>query len=131
MEGFDPRTSFGYEESKRYDAVDARGDEEQTVAFLAQLAGLRDVLEFAVGTGRIALPLVKAGLRVDGIELSQDMVDRMREKPDGDTVTVTMGDMARVTTDAPTGWSTSSTTRSATCSRRTTRSDASRTPPTT
>jgi Methyltransferase domain len=56
------------------------------------------VLEFAVGTGRIALPLVKAGLRADGIELSQDMVDRMREKPDGDTVTVTMGDMARVTT---------------------------------
>jgi hypothetical protein len=35
MEGFDPRTSFGYEESKRYDAVDTRGDEEQTVAFLS------------------------------------------------------------------------------------------------
>jgi SAM-dependent methyltransferase len=51
-----------------------------------------------VGTGRIALPLLKAGVRVDGIELSQDMVDRMREKPDGNTVEVTIGDMSRVTT---------------------------------
>ena len=57
MEGFDPATSFGYEVSKRYDE-DARGDEEETVAFLARLAGQRDALEFAVGTGRIALPLI-------------------------------------------------------------------------
>jgi hypothetical protein len=56
MEGFDPATSFGYEASKPYDAVDTRGDEDQTVAFLARLAGRRDALEFAVGTGRIALP---------------------------------------------------------------------------
>lgn len=47
MEGLDPRTSFGYEESKRYDAVDTRGDEAETVAFLAQLVGERDALEFA------------------------------------------------------------------------------------
>jgi SAM-dependent methyltransferase len=98
VEGFDPRTSFGYDVSKRYDAEDTRGDEEETVAFLARLGGQRDALEFAVGTGRIALPLMKAGVRVDGIELSQDMVDRMREKPDGNKVEVTMGDMSRVTT---------------------------------
>jgi SAM-dependent methyltransferase len=98
MEGFDPRTSFGYDVSKRYDAVDTRGDEEQTVAFLAQLAGQRDALEFAVGTGRIALPLMAAGVRVDGIELSTHMVDRMREKPDGNNIEVTMGDMSRDTT---------------------------------
>jgi SAM-dependent methyltransferase len=98
MEGFDPRTSFGYEVSKRYDAVDGRGDEEQTVAFLARLAGGRDALEFAVGTGRVALPLMRTGVRVDGIELSPDMVDRMREKPNGDKIEVTMGDMSRVTT---------------------------------
>jgi SAM-dependent methyltransferase len=98
MEGFDPGTSFGYDESKRYDAVDTRGDEEEAVAFLARLAGQRDALEFAVGTGRIALPLTRAGVRVDGVELSQDMVDRMREKPDGNNVEVTMGDMSRVTT---------------------------------
>ena len=98
MKGFDPRTSFGYEVSKRYDADDARGDEEETVAFLARLAGQRDALELAIGTGRLALPLAEAGVRVDGIELSQDMVDRMREKPGGDQVEVTMGDMSRVTT---------------------------------
>jgi SAM-dependent methyltransferase len=98
MEGFDPRASFGYEESKRYDAVDTRGDEEETVAFLARLAGQRDALELAVGTGRIALPLMRAGVRVDGIELSPDMADRMREKPGGAGVAVTMGDMSRVST---------------------------------
>lgn len=98
MEGFDPKTSFGYDESKRYDAVDTRGDEEQTVAFLAGLAGPREALELAVGTGRIALPLMAAGVRVDGIELSPDMVDRMREKPGGTDVDVTMGDMSRVAT---------------------------------
>jgi SAM-dependent methyltransferase len=98
MKGFDPRTSFGYDVSKRYDAVDTRGDEEQTVAFLARLAGQRDALEFAVGTGRIALPLTQVGVRVDGIEMSRHMVDRMHEKPDGRKVGVTMGDMSRVTT---------------------------------
>jgi SAM-dependent methyltransferase len=98
MEGFGPGKSFGYEASKRYDAVGTRGDEERTVAFLAGLAEGRDALEFAVGTGRIAVPLMRTGVRVDGIELSPDMVDRMREKPDGDKITVTMGDMSRVTT---------------------------------
>ena len=98
MEGFDPKTSFGLETSKRYDAVDTRGDEEETVAFLAGLAGGRDALELAVGTGRIALPLAEAGVPVDGIEMSPHMVDRLREKPGGNDVDVTMGDMSRVTT---------------------------------
>jgi SAM-dependent methyltransferase len=98
MEGFDPKTSFGDETSRNYDAVSRRGDEEETVAFLAELAGERDALELAVGTGRIALPLRQAGVRVDGIELSQDMVDRLREKPGGDQVQVTIGDMSRVST---------------------------------
>ena len=97
MEGFDPRTSFGYEVSKRYDA-DLRGDEDETVAFLARLAGERDALEFALGTGRIALPLTRAGVRVDGIEQSPHMVERLREKPDGNLPEVTIGDMSRVTT---------------------------------
>jgi len=44
------------------------------VAFLARLAGGRDALELAVGIGRIALPLMAAGVHVDGIELSQDMI---------------------------------------------------------
>jgi SAM-dependent methyltransferase len=97
MEGFDPSTSFGHDVSRDYDAH-PRGDEEETVAFLARLARGRDALEFAIGTGRIALPLTRAGVRVDGIELSPDMVDRMREKPDGQAVDVVMGDMCRVAT---------------------------------
>ncbi len=98
MKGFDPATSFGDEASKRYDATDTRGDENQTVEFLARLAAGRHALEFAVGTGRIALPLVAAGVRVDGIELSPHMVDRMREKPGGADIQVTHGDMSRVST---------------------------------
>jgi len=97
MKGFHPQSSFGYEVSQRYD-IHPRGDEAETVAFLARLAGGGDALEFAVGTGRIALPLTQAGVRVDGIELSQNMVDRMREKPEGNAIDVTIGDMSRVTT---------------------------------
>src|SRR5580700_8938656 len=98
MDGFDPRTSFGYEESRRSDTTDTRGDEPQTVAFLARRADGRNALEFAVGTGRIALPLTRAGVRVDGIEQSQDMVDRLREKPGGQNLQVTLGDMSSVGT---------------------------------
>jgi SAM-dependent methyltransferase len=97
MDGFDPKTSFGYDVSKRYD-THRRGDEDQTAAFLARFARQRDALEFAVGTGRIALPLMAAGVHVDGIEQSPDMVDQMREKPGGNAVEVITGDMARVTT---------------------------------
>ena len=105
IKDFDPARSFGYEVSMRYDGPEGRGDEEATVAFLARLAGQArpgtrepDALELAIGTGRIALPLAAAGVRVDGVELSQDMVDRMREKPGGDAIEVTIGDMSRVTT---------------------------------
>jgi SAM-dependent methyltransferase len=97
MEGFDPAASFGSGVSKRYDRG-LRGDEAETVAFLARLAGQRAALEFAIGTGRVALPLRAAGVPVDGIELSQDMVDRMREKPGGGEIEVTMGDMSRAGT---------------------------------
>jgi SAM-dependent methyltransferase len=97
MKGFKPERSFGHDVSRRYDSH-LRGDEAETVAFLADLARGRDALEFAVGTGRIALPLSRTGVHVDGIELSPDMVDRMREKPDGTCIDVTTGDMSRVAT---------------------------------
>ncbi len=92
MEGFDPATSFGPEVSRRYDDH-LRGDEAETVDFLAGLAG-GSALELAIGTGRIAIPLTERGVRVDGIELSPDMVARIPDKPDGDKVDVTGGDMA-------------------------------------
>jgi SAM-dependent methyltransferase len=85
MQGFDPRTSFGYDVSQRYDVGDGRGDEAETVAFLARLAGRSDALEFAVGTGRIALPLSQRGVPVTGIELSEAMVAQLAAKPGADT----------------------------------------------
>ena len=53
-------------------------------------------LELAVGTGRIALPLAARGIRVDGIDISTAMVDRLRAKPGGEHISVTMGDFAEV-----------------------------------
>lgn len=96
MEGFDPATSFGPEVARRYDDDDLRGDEAETVDFLAGLAGSGPVLELAIGTGRIALPFRERGMRVDGIELSPDMVARLREKPGGAEIDVAIGDMASV-----------------------------------
>lgn len=93
MEGFNPATSFGPDVAKRYDDH-PRGDEPETVDFLVRLARGDAALEFAIGTGRVALPLAERGVRVDGIELSPDMVVRLREKPGGADVAVAMGDMA-------------------------------------
>ena len=67
---------------------------EPTVAFLAELARDRPVLEFAVGTGRVALPLADAGIEVHGIELSRAMVAEMERKPGAERVPVTIGDMS-------------------------------------
>jgi SAM-dependent methyltransferase len=67
---------------------------EETVDFLVDLAGDGPVLELGVGTGRIALPLASRGLRVHGIDLSEAMVERLRAKPGGDGVEITIGDFA-------------------------------------
>jgi SAM-dependent methyltransferase len=67
---------------------------EPAVRFLAQTAGPGPVLELGVGTGRVALPLRRLGLRVHGIELSEPMVARLRAQPDGAQVGVTLGDFA-------------------------------------
>ncbi|MEU6549082.1 class I SAM-dependent methyltransferase [Streptomyces sp. NPDC046915] len=69
---------------------------EPAVEFLARRAEGGPVLEFAVGTGRVALPLRERGVAVSGIELSEPMVRELRRKPGGDGMPVTLGDMARV-----------------------------------
>ena len=99
MEGFDPLASFGADVAARYDE-DLRGDEAETVEFLSDLAGDGPVLEFAIGTGRIALPLAERGVRVDGIEVSTAMVERLRAKPGGADLNVTVGDMSTVALSA-------------------------------
>ena len=63
------------------------------VDVLADLAGGRPALEFAVGTGRVALPLAARGIAVHGIELSPHMAEQLRPKPGADAVPVTVGDM--------------------------------------
>ncbi|KRB39051.1 class I SAM-dependent DNA methyltransferase [Microbacterium sp. Root180] len=65
-----------------------------TVATLAELAGGGAAVEFAVGTGRVAIPLHEAGVPVTGIELSHAMIARLREKVGEDEIPVVQGDMA-------------------------------------
>ncbi|HST81113.1 MAG TPA: class I SAM-dependent methyltransferase [Kineosporiaceae bacterium] len=65
-----------------------------TVDRLAELAGTGRALEFAIGTGRVAVPLAERGVPVTGIELSQPMIDQLRTKVDESTVPVVVGDMA-------------------------------------
>ena len=64
-----------------------------TVEVLSELAGDGVAVEFAVGTGRIALPLAAAGVEVHGIDASEPMVAELRTKPGADLVSVTIGDM--------------------------------------
>lgn len=65
-----------------------------TVDCLAKLAGDGPALEFAIGTGRVAVPLSERGVPVTGIELSGPMIDRLRTKVDETTIPVVVGDMA-------------------------------------
>ena len=67
---------------------------EPTVDFLARLAGNGRALEFAVGTGRVAVPLAASGVPVTGIELSRPMVEVLRTKADEAAIPVVIGDMA-------------------------------------
>ena len=72
---------------------------ESTVDFLAKLAGNGRALEFGIGTGRIAIPLAKRGIEVHGIDLSNAMVARLKAKPGGDQIPVTLGDFATTKVD--------------------------------
>src|SRR5687768_1317235 len=87
--------SFGEDVAKMYDD-EQRGDENAAVAFLEKLAGGGPALELAVGTGRIALPLAARGIRVDGVDISPAMVAKLRAKPGGEEISVTIGDFADV-----------------------------------
>jgi SAM-dependent methyltransferase len=93
---------FGEDVAATYDLDTAAMSEpavlDPQLDVLAELASGGPVLEFAIGTGRVAVPLAARGLRVAGIELSEAMVARMRAKPGGDeaSIPVVVGDMATV-----------------------------------
>ena len=93
MTHYDPASYFGPEAASGYDDR-PRGDEADAARLLAELAGEGRALEFAIGTGRIALPLIERGVAVHGIELSPHMVEQLRAKQGGAEVPVTPGDMA-------------------------------------
>jgi len=86
------------ETARRYDETSAEKFApavlDPAVDFLERLAGSGRVLEFAVGTGRVAIPLAARGVPVTGIELSEPMVAQLRGKVDEGDVPVIVGDMA-------------------------------------
>jgi SAM-dependent methyltransferase len=98
MEEYGTKT-YGKLNAGRYDALyeDVMAKETRdSVETLAELAAGGKVLELAIGTGRVALPLAARGLTVHGIEASKAMVARLREKPGGSAIPVEIGDMAEV-----------------------------------
>jgi len=96
---------FDEDVAARYDETEStqfsRGEIDAATALLAELAGEGRALEFAIGTGRIAVPLAARGVDVAGIELSNAMVARLRDKPGGADIPVSIGDMTSTTIEGP------------------------------
>ena len=93
-----PEDHFGEDIAARYDETSgSRFDAAvlgPTVEVLAELAGNGRALEFAIGTGRVALPLAARGVPVSGIDFSNAMVEQLLAKDGGQQIDVTIGDMA-------------------------------------
>lgn len=87
---WDAETARAYDEASAFMFTPEVLD--PAVDFLAELAAGGPVLEFAIGTGRVAIPLVQRGISVTGIELSQPMVDQLHQKMSD--LPVHIGDMA-------------------------------------
>ena len=87
---FDERIAARYDEGAMFTPTVV----DPAVRFLADLAGDGAALELGIGTGRIALPLSRRGVRVHGIDLSPAMVAKLRTKPGADKIGVTIGDFA-------------------------------------
>ena len=94
---FDEPVAARYDESS--DEMFGSAVVDPVVDFLVELAGNGRALELGIGTGRIALPLARRGVRVHGIDLSEAMVARLRTKPGGADIGVTIGDFATTTVD--------------------------------
>jgi SAM-dependent methyltransferase len=101
MAGFDDPAFYGDRWAGFYDEHHARMDPSAAVEFLAGLAGDGRVLELAIGTGRVAVPLAGRGVAVEGVDASEAMVARLRAKPGGGQIPVVIGDMAQVLVDGP------------------------------
>jgi SAM-dependent methyltransferase len=94
MDSYRPET-YGDRIADVYDHLTAtRPDPVDCIDRLAELAGRGPALELGIGTGRIALPLAARGVEVHGIDASAAMVERLRAKPGGEAIPVTLGDFA-------------------------------------
>lgn len=71
-------------------------DDDGAVAVLGEFAGGGEVLEFGIGTGRLAVPLARRGVSVSGVDISEEMLAKLREKPGAEQIAVTVGDMTTV-----------------------------------
>jgi SAM-dependent methyltransferase len=100
VKDYEPAMTFDEEMAEIYDQFATRnraaGEVSATVAFLEELARGGPALELAIGTGRIALPLAARGILVEGIDISPAMVAKLRAKPGGAQIAVTIGDYADV-----------------------------------
>jgi SAM-dependent methyltransferase len=94
---------FGERVASRYDEGLGRMAAPEVVGpvvdLLAELAGDGAALEFAIGTGRIALPLAERGVRVAGIDNSDAMLARLRAKPGAEEIDAVLGDMTDTRVD--------------------------------
>src|ERR1044072_964066 len=94
MESYDA-AACGEQYADIYDEWISAYDEAE-ITVLAELADGGRVLELGIGTGRIAIPLSLTGVEVHGIDASSSMVSKLRAKPHGDKITITMGNFADV-----------------------------------
>jgi SAM-dependent methyltransferase len=99
--GHDP-TAYGASIADEYDSLyEGVLDTQVAVDRLVELAEQGPVLELGIGTGRLALPLAARGLSVHGVEASPAMVERLRTKPGGADIAVTLGDFTDVSVPGP------------------------------
>jgi SAM-dependent methyltransferase len=96
---FDERVAARSDESGEIAEMFDPAVVDPVIDFLVELAGSGRALELGIGTGRIALPLAQRGVPVHGIELSKAMVVRLRAKPGGEDIGITIGDFSTTTVD--------------------------------
>lgn len=98
MRGYDERT-YGRRWAPHYDDIYDEV-EDSMIDLLARHAGNPPrALELAIGTGRLAMPLRERGVDISGIEISEDMIAKLRAKPGGEEIPISTGNFADVEVD--------------------------------
>jgi SAM-dependent methyltransferase len=98
MSNPDP-AQYGQTWAAVYDEIHGYLDPSAAVDLLYKLAAGGTALELGIGTGRVALPLAARGVVVHGIDASEAMIRRLRDKPGGAAIPVTLGDFTDVAVD--------------------------------